>query len=93
MSDREAMFKRYGIRSLFKAYLQSDQFANEKDEFKAEAFETYENRRWLLGLIQENTARTIHKPLHRVFLMNSVYYPLVADLIGSILESHHKLAY
>lgn len=45
----------FGLTAWFKAYTQSDEFAQLSKEWKAESFEAYEGLRYVLESIEEDT--------------------------------------
>lgn len=50
-----AVARTFGLSAWFKAYTQSEEFAKLSKEFKAEAFETYENLKYTLQSIESET--------------------------------------
>lgn len=50
-----AAVKRHGLSAWFKAYTQSEDFAKLTNENKAEAFDTYENLKYVLESIESET--------------------------------------
>jgi hypothetical protein len=52
-SLHEAYARSFGLSAWFKAYLQSNEYANLKDEHKGEAFEVYERLKYFLDSLDD----------------------------------------